>query len=54
MNKRHDDVGGGYDAQGAKPSSEETASENDAKERGQNTEPDLVEEGDRTDPYIEQ
>jgi len=54
MNKRHDGAGGGQDAQGAKPSSEETASENEAKERGQNTEPDLVEEGDRTDPYIEQ
>ena len=30
MNKRHDGAGGGQDAQGAKPSSEETASENEA------------------------
>jgi len=54
MKKRHDGAGGGQDAQGVKPSSEETASENEANERGQNTEPDFVEEGERTDPYIEQ
>jgi len=34
MNKRRDGAGGGQDTQGAKPSSEETASENEAKERG--------------------
>lgn len=34
MNKRCGAAGAGQDTQGAKPSSEETASENEAKERG--------------------